>query len=320
MKCVDALLNRLDVENREYPLSYLTRLQPTRVNVAQCRLNSALVDRLNAKAKQSRLTAAEKAQRRAALVYNNAVDIHALTCWYTDFLHEKVGINNVANATSLVSCHNVPGMANAFFTGEFMVYGNGAEDADPRFALDPMGAVDICGHELGHGIVQALAGLIYQGHAGALNESFADVFGISFEFWLYIRQNKLKGGPDWLLGEDVGTPLRNMLDPTAAAFPQPAVYRGTYWANPNSTADYGGVHTNSGVGNRCYSHRATVGGLDATLAIFVAALRKLKPKASYLDYRDALKAAATAARVDMSQSLGAVGLTDAAVSDWRPPA
>ena len=35
----------------------------------------------------------------------------------------------------------------------------------------------VIGHEMSHGVVQFSGGLDYQGQSGALNESFADVFG-----------------------------------------------------------------------------------------------------------------------------------------------
>lgn len=59
-----------------------------------------------------------------------------------------------------------------------------------------------------HGVVQNTANLEYQGESGALNESFADVFGVLID------------RDDWLIGEDVVKPaafpsgaLRSMQDP-----------------------------------------------------------------------------------------------------------
>ena len=42
-----------------------------------------------------------------------------------------------------------------------------------------------------HGVVQNTANLEYQGEAGALNESFCDVFGTMID------------RDDWLIGEDI---------------------------------------------------------------------------------------------------------------------
>ena len=56
----------------------------------------------------------------------------------------------------------------------------------------------------------------------------------------------------WLMGEDLGRTIRNMKDPTASSHPDrlgsphfiPPV------GDPDEDNDYGGVHTNCGVGNK----------------------------------------------------------------------
>lgn len=321
VKEVDAAANGLDMNRMQYVLSRLDRLPITTVNLKRCAENAATLAFLRAKESSNKpLTQVDKAARRAALVYNNAVDIHFLTCQYIRFLQERLGINNVINTNLLLSCHNCPRMDNAFFTGEYMVYGNG----DTEFL--PLGTADICGHELGHGLVQSFAGLEYQGHAGALNESFADVMGVCFEFWLYEKFNvdadvgkNLAGVSDWVMGEDCGQGavkfLRNIEDPTNAPYPQPKTYRGQYWADPNGSADYGGVHQNSGVGNYCFYQFSTATDKKHALDVFLAALKTLKPLSSYMEYRDALKVAGGA---DAAKPLALAGLTDTAVSDWIP--
>src|SRR5690606_27938945 len=94
------------------------------------------------------------------------------------------------------------------------------------------------------------------GESGALNESFADMFGAAVEF--YVNDN-----PNWTIGEGIwyngwGTPdyMRNMANPNSApeivGGPQPDTYEGNYWADTSlidQENDYGGVHINSGVGN-----------------------------------------------------------------------
>lgn len=118
---------------------------------------------------------------------------------------------------------------------------------------------EIVGHEYTHGIVAATAGLAYERESGALEESFADIFGILIE--QYAEQADL---PDWLIGEDAGT-LRSLADP--AAFGQPAAYGALdpRWVDAAADAcpeplgalspssnDFCGVHTNSGVQNRWF--------------------------------------------------------------------
>jgi hypothetical protein len=38
--------------------------------------------------------------------------------------------------------------------------------------------LDVIGHELTHGVVEATSNLVYQTQSGALNESFADIAGV----------------------------------------------------------------------------------------------------------------------------------------------
>ncbi len=126
--------------------------------------------------------------------------------------------------------------SNAFWDGQRMTYGDGSGSYSPFTALD------IAAHEIGHGLTEFTANLIYSYESGALNESFSDIFGTSVEFY---------GKPslaNWLVGEDIGVTLRSMSNPNA--YGDPDTYEGTNWAT--GPADNGGVHTNSGVQNFWY--------------------------------------------------------------------
>lgn len=146
-----------------------------------------------------------------------------------------------------------------------MVYGNGAYQGQAGYFY-PFVALDVAGHEYSHLMVSRTANLAYQGESGALNESFADIFGASIEFYSNLS-------PNWTIGEGIPNPalgftyLRSMSNPNsgpaALSSQQPDTYQGTYWANtagPYSQAnDFGGVHTNSGVGNYWF-YLLSVGG------------------------------------------------------------
>lgn len=124
-----------------------------------------------------------------------------------------------------------------------MVYGLG-----DGITFNPLVGLDVEGHEYSHMVIanNGNGGLTYQGESGALNESFADIFGTSVEFF------GLGGGANWTIGEDVmvSAPyLRSMSNPSSGLQPQPDTYQGNYWASTSSTVDNGGVHTNSGVQN-----------------------------------------------------------------------
>lgn len=326
---LDAAKNRLDPSRIQYVLQRLVTLPPTEVNVFMCRYYGSVIDQLNAK---KTLTPIEKITLRAAIAYNNVVDIHFSTCNNLELLHDKMKINNVSNTNVVVSIHNVAGVDNAFFTGEYMVYGNG------QTMFNPLGSIDISGHELGHGVVammtatpEAPSGMIYQGHSGAINESFADICGTMLEFWIAAKYNTnatkfddVKVTPDFLLGEDIATdPLRNMEHPAAAKYPQPETYRGKYWVDPTPDtpeSDFGGVHSNSGPSNRCFFLYANSVGIDAAFQTYMAALSTMGATPSYIDYRDKLIEAATAqgTQAAMTNALNSVGLTSDAVSDWSP--
>ncbi|PZF72157.1 M4 family metallopeptidase [Taibaiella soli] len=126
---------------------------------------------------------------------------------------------------------------NAFWDGTRMTYGDGnATDGNK-----PLTALDVCGHEITHGLTSFTANLNYSYESGALNEGISDCMGTSIEF--YARPNNA----NWLIGSDFYT-LRSMSDPKS--YGQPNTYKGVNWATGG--ADNGGVHTNSGVLNYWY--------------------------------------------------------------------
>ena len=156
--------------------------------------------------------------------------------------------------------HFRTGYDNAFWNGRQMVYGDGDEDlpVDQRLFNRFTIAVDIIGHELGHGVTQHTANLIYQGQSGALNESMSDVFGS------LVKQRLLgqdAASADWIIGQGLftanvnGVGIRNMKepgtaynDPVLGKDPQPG-HMNNY---VNTQADNGGVHINSGIPNRAF--------------------------------------------------------------------
>jgi Zn-dependent metalloprotease len=152
---------------------------------------------------------------------------------------------------------------NAFWNGEWMVFGDGDGKLFNRFTI----AVDVIGHELAHGITQDEAGLRYTLQPGALNESISDVFGS------LIKQHQLQqtaADADWLIGAGLftaqvsGQALRSMRapgtaydDPVLGKDPQPA-HMDDY---VRTFQDNGGVHINSGIPNHAFYLAATnIGG------------------------------------------------------------
>ncbi|HPX76365.1 MAG TPA: M4 family metallopeptidase [Bacteroidales bacterium] len=117
---------------------------------------------------------------------------------------------------------------NAFWNGSWMTYGDGDE------TITPLTTVDICAHEITHGLTTHTAGLNYQDESGALNEAFSDIFGTAVEF--YAKPDDA----NYLIGSEIGIVMRSIADPNSTG--KPDTYQGNYWVYGES--DYGGVHTN----------------------------------------------------------------------------
>lgn len=125
--------------------------------------------------------------------------------------------------------------ANAFWNGEQMAFGEGVSTDD------------VTGHELTHGVTQETSGLAYLWESGAINESLSDIMGELVDL--------TNGSADdtaanrWLIaeGSSLGA-IRNMADPTQ--FDDPDRMRSANWFDDTFFQDNGGVHFNSGVGNK----------------------------------------------------------------------
>lgn len=145
---------------------------------------------------------------------------------------------------------------NAFWDGEQMFYGTG----DPKYTNSFTTDLDIIGHELTHGVIDFEAQLEYKNQSGALNESYADVFGILVKQWV----NKTPARKaDWLIGSNVlkgKNALRSMKAPGTAFLhdpifgddPQPATMKKFQHLPNTEDGDYGGVHINSGIPNHAF--------------------------------------------------------------------
>jgi bacillolysin len=211
---------------------------------------------------------------------------------YEYFLNTH-GRNSIDGAGgTIVSLINVTdeddqSMGNAFWNGAAIFYGNGDSSFQPLAR-----GLDVAGHEMSHGVVQATANLVYQGEAGALNESFADVFGVMID------------RDDWKIGEDVvktaafpSGALRDMENPANGAPSgrfdlgwQPSKYSERYKGNE----DNGGVHINSGIPNKAFYLLATAIGKDKAEKIYYRALSNYLTKSSqFKDCRVAVVKAAT---------------------------
>jgi len=173
-----------------------------------------------------------------------------------DFYSQLFGRNSIDNKGMLIRqyIHYDRGMDNAYWDGRRMVYGDGDGTVFTSFTSD----IDIIGHELTHGVMENEANLDYENEAGALNESFSDIFGIMIK-QKFNNQDVIKS--NWLIGERVMIgpkyALRSLKAPGTAYLnhpelgddPQPPTMD-KYQNMPNTpSGDWGGVHINSGIPN-----------------------------------------------------------------------
>jgi Zn-dependent metalloprotease len=143
---------------------------------------------------------------------------------------------------------------NAFWNGEQMAYGDGDGVIFVRFTK----SLDVVGHELTHGVITHTSNLEYRNEPGALNEHFADVFGVLVKQW---KKKQTAAKAQWSIGAEIMAPgstakaLRTFTagkayenDPNLGTDPQPKHLRHKY----TGTADAGGVHINSGIPNHAF--------------------------------------------------------------------
>ncbi|WP_344608585.1 M4 family metallopeptidase [Sporichthya brevicatena] len=181
---------------------------------------------------------------------------------------------------------------NAFWNGRGMYYGQGWTRAD-----------DIVAHEIAHGVTEKTARLLYLYQSGAINEAMSDIFGELVD----LAKPTDDGDTPWVIGEDAPLdqiPVRNMADPRLTLLPplgQPDRMTAPNYDADLFFVDNGGVHNNSGVGNKA-AYLIAVGGSfngqsitglgnTKTAVLFFRTLRMLTSGADYADLGGALQQA-----------------------------
>ncbi len=157
---------------------------------------------------------------------------------------------------------------NAYWNGDSTNY-------CPGFDAD-----DVVSHEWSHAYTEFTHNLVYQYQSGALNESYSDIFGETYDLVNGIEgplgatltegEYLENGGSRWVVGEDLSEAasallLRDMWDPDNFMVNVPVLHipvtsfspsPGSVITSPNyycDSGDGGGVHTNSGVPNHAYA-------------------------------------------------------------------
>ncbi|GHJ45221.1 zinc metalloprotease [Catellatospora sp. TT07R-123] len=172
------------------------------------------------------------------------VDAHFGAAKTFDYYLNVHGRNGIfGNGTGVPSrVHYGSAYVNAFWDGAQMTYGDGSGNAKPLVSLD------VAGHEMSHGVTEALAGLTYSAESGGLNEATSDIFGNMVEFYA----NAPSDPGDYQVGEKIdingnGTPLRYMYNPSLDGSSH------SCWSTSTKNVD---VHYSSGVANHFFFNLA----------------------------------------------------------------
>jgi len=195
-----------------------------------------------------------------------------------------------AGAELISFVHYGVGYENAGWDGAEMIYGDG-------FAVN-----DVTGHELTHAVTERTAVLEYADQSGALNEAISDMAGWDVD------------PGDSTMGEDlpIGA-IRDMESPGAHG--QPA----TASQYVCTSADDGGVHTNSGIPNKVYANLVdTIGRAAAAQVRYRAQTTYLTPQSSFADARAAFVSAAGDVGADAT-SVAAAWQVQGVTATWQPP-
>ncbi len=184
---------------------------------------------------------------------------------YWKNVHNRFSFDN-QNSAIKSYVHYGPAYDNAFWNGSVMTYGDGSGTSANGFK--PLTSLDVCAHEIGHGICSFTSDLVYESESGAMNEALSDIWAAAIERYVLVNIDPtlISVYKPFSIGEQISAnpaiPLRRMDNPKART--DPDTYGGQYWINPVCTPtlanDQCGVHTNSGILNKWY-YLLTVGSL-----------------------------------------------------------
>jgi bacillolysin len=224
-----------------------------------------------------------------------AVSAHtnAMRVWdfYNDVLQRR-GVDDggmvlvsVVNAT-YGRVGNDPVWKNAVWHRKTMWYGQTPGAAGTLVSMSRY--LDVIAHELTHGVIEHSSRLVYRDEAGALDESFCDIFGVIVKNWYEAPDRHDVATWSWEIAPGFrtgGKPLRDLQDPTRTGHPD-------HYANRYSgTADYGGVHTNSNIHNRAAynvltatdDNGARTFSVEDAAVLFYSCMVRLSPQARFTE-------------------------------------
>ncbi|TPV47360.1 M4 family metallopeptidase [Bacillus dicomae] len=177
-----------------------------------------------------------------------AVSAHFLATKVYDFYKDKYKRNSFDNKGK-----KVVSVVHAWHSGETddpKNWGNAFSANINNVSMliygDPMvRAFDIAGHEFTHAVTSSESNLEFFGESGAINEALSDIMGTAIE--KYINNGEF----NWTIGEQSGSVLRNMKNPSLVKFFDGVPYPDDYskFSDLNGE-DNEGVHFNSSIINK----------------------------------------------------------------------
>lgn len=170
---------------------------------------------------------------------------------------------------SFVNCSRAddqppPEWINACWWNKRMWYGQARDGTGRLVSLARF--LDIIAHELTHGVIESTSAVVYRDQSGALNESFADTFGVIIANWYRISVPENVCTWDWRIGAGLGvhgSPLRDYANPSSLGDP---AHMDNYWWTKQ---DLGGVHANSNIHNKAVHAMLTSVGSDGNAVLSV---------------------------------------------------
>lgn len=240
VKIIDAQEHNLN-DNNDYSLSFLNSLEPAKMQYSK----------------------------------DSNIDIIQHIVNFSEFIKSVDYLKDIRLPLILVLA-NIPELENAYWNGSYLVFGNG-NILSPRQTC-PFTSALIIAHEISHILLQNL--LMYRGHAGALNESYADIIGLNYEDYYFEKFQSI----GYLIGSELyqSYALRSMENPHKYA--QAKDLYDQYYKNPYLETDHGYVHINSGIPNHCYYQMSKKITRKRAFNVFIDILTKLRYNATIQDF------------------------------------
>lgn len=166
--------------------------------------------------------------------------------------------------------------SNAYWNSQYMTVGSG----NSLEGVLPLTSPCIIGHELTHGLIQGICDLEYKGYSGALNESYADIFGYMFECY---TRTKFSLDLGFEIGTEIGLFMRSMSSPHSLGHPEKVFDK--YWIDVKSRLDNGGVHINSSVINHLFYELQLIISPEKVFKIFIQTLYQLQRFSNFYNFK-----------------------------------